>query len=512
MRKFEREILPKIKDLDINLERLRLKEVSLFASGEASFEFICDNAVDDRTSNKIRDILKLYLPESFTKCSVEVKKIIADPELVKNEIFRYLSDGFMSVAHSISLDDIRVNRPIDGVCEYYLDLEEDVSDYVEQNAVVDKLSEHLCGEFCCRFVGKANAAKKERFDADILKGKINPSDYETIKPRTLKVGDPVKLWGEDIEGTALYIADATLASGICCFSGVVESISTRETKTGKTFYLVELNDMTGKLVGKIFTTVEKLKKIDKIQVGTQLICRGELGSFNGSPSFKINDVSFCSFPSDFKPEERASKSVPEFYTLVAPEKIEDMSQSFLFDADKSVPECLIGKRFTVVDIETTGLSYVNGDKITEIGAVRIVDGKIVDKFQTLINPEKPISEQITELTGIDNEMVADKPIIDKVIPDFFKYAADSVIVGHNLDFDYQFISYYAKKVGYTFTNKGMDTCALSREVNPRLKNHKLNTACEKYGIEFLHHRALSDAHATAKLFIELIRDRGSLPE
>ena len=229
-------------------------------------------------------------------------------------------------------------------------------------------------------------------------------------------------------------------------------------------------------------------------------------------SFKIIDVSFCEFPEDFKAEERESKSVPALYSLVFPEKIEDMEQSFLFKAEKPVPKCLMGRTFTVLDIETTGLSYINGDKITEIGAVRVVDGKIVDKFQTLINPQKKISAEITSLTGIDDEMVKDKPTIDKIIPDLFKYADGSIIVGHNLDFDYKFIKYFAKESGYIFKNDGIDTCSFARAVVPRLKNYKLNTVCEKFGIEFLHHRALSDAHATAKLFIELVGIKGDLPD
>ena len=136
----------------------------------------------------------------------------------------------------------------------------------------------------------------------------------------------------------------------------------------------------------------------------------------------------------------------------------------------------------------------------------------MDKFQTLINPEKKISEEITALTGIDDEMVKDMPTIDKVIPDFFKYADGSVIIGHNLDFDYKFIKFYAKESGYIFKNDGIDTLPFAKEVVPRLKNHKLNTVCDYFSIQFLHHRALSDAHATAKLFLELVELKKDLPD
>ena len=512
MSDFNLDILPKIRAIDESLAKIRLKEVSLKRNGEADFTFICDKAVSDDACMKIEGIIREYMPESFPDCRANAIKIVADPELVKNEIYRYLTETYMSVAHSISLDDIKVFPPENGKCEYALDADDDVYEYVTKHSVLEKLSAHLYGEFCCLFSGKANDTGKSQANEEILKVKLNSTEYQTIKFRTLTVKDPVKLWGEEIDGTAIYIADSALASGICCFAGKVESISTRETKTGKEFYLVELNDTTGKIVGKIFMTNEKRKKIEKIQVGTQIICRGEIGSYNGMQSFKIIDVSFCEFPEDFKAEERESKSVPALYSLVFPEKIEDMEQSFLFKAEKPVPKCLMGRTFTVLDIETTGLSYINGDKITEIGAVRVVDGKIVDKFQTLINPQKKISAEITSLTGIDDEMVKDKPTIDKIIPDLFKYADGSIIVGHNLDFDYKFIKYFAKESGYIFKNDGIDTCSFARAVVPRLKNYKLNTVCEKFGIEFLHHRALSDAHATAKLFIELVGIKGDLPD
>ncbi len=512
MSDYERDILPKIRQIDDNLGKIRLKSVTLKKSGGANFDFICDKPASDGVCMKIENVLRDYLPDSFKECRVNVAKIVADPELVVNEIFRYLKSDFMSVANSVTKDNVSAFPPNDGRCEYVLKVDDDVYGYFRSNNVTDKISAHLYENFCCLFHGEVENLGRTEANADILKQKVNSSDFETIKCRTLKVFDPVKIWGDDIDGTAIYAADAQYAQGVCCFAGTIVSINQKETQKGKPFYIIELDDTTGKMQGKIFMTKEKEKKIDKLQIGTQIICRGDLSTFNGLPSYKISDVSFCVFPPDFKPRERDSKPVPEYYSVVKPEPIEDMAQTGFFDMAASVPECLIGKTFVVVDIETTGLSYLGGDKITEIGAVKIVDGKIVDKFQTLINPERKISEEITKLTGIDEEMVKDKPTFDKIILDFFKYAAGSVIIGHNLDFDYKFIKFYAKEQGYIFKNDGIDTIPFAKEVVPRLKNYKLNTVCEHFSIEFLHHRALSDAHATAKLFLELVGIKKELPK
>ncbi|MBQ7643361.1 MAG: 3'-5' exoribonuclease, partial [Clostridia bacterium] len=305
--------------------------------------------------------------------------------------------------------------------------------------------------------------------------------------------------------------DAEIASGKVCFAGMITAKNERTARNGKIFYVVELFDTTGRISGKIFMTKEKEKKIDKLQVGSSVITRGELGYRNGYLDYKIEDVSYCEFPADFKMEDRPKKSVPANYKLVFPEPLTENSQANLFAVERAVPECLMGKTFVVVDLETTGVSYLGGDKITEIGAVKITDGKIVSKFTTLIDPHIPISQRITDLTGIDDALVAGKPTFEEVLPDFYKYCHGATIIAHNIDFDYNFIKFMSKDTGYEFTNESIDTVALSKAVVPGLKNYKLNTVCGHFKIEFLHHRAMSDAHATAKLFLELIFIKKRLP-
>ena len=150
-------------------------------------------------------------------------------------------------------------------------------------------------------------------------------------------------------------------------------------------------------------------------------------------------------------------------------------------------------------------------KITEIGAVKIVDGVIQDCFTTLINPKVPISQKITELTGITDEMVADKPVFSEVVGDFYKYIDGATLIAHNAMFDVTFIKKASEKEGYYVENQYLDTMEIARKEIMGLKNYKLNTICDHFGIEFLHHRAMSDAHATAKMFLEIIKLKKRLP-
>ena len=159
--------------------------------------------------------------------------------------------------------------------------------------------------------------------------------------------------------------------------------------------------------------------------------------------------------------------------------------------------------FVVFDIETTGLSILQ-DKITEIGAVKIQNGEITDRFHTYVNPERPISEEITNLTGITDEMVEDAPLTKEAVKAFLEFAGDRILVAHNAGFDVGFIRKASDDNKIYFGNSYLDTLALSRYLNPQLKSHKLNVIADLYGYGgFNHHRATDDAEVLAKIFLDM---------
>lgn len=160
--------------------------------------------------------------------------------------------------------------------------------------------------------------------------------------------------------------------------------------------------------------------------------------------------------------------------------------------------------FVVFDIETTGLSPKEC-KITEIGAIKIEHGEITDKFSQLINPGVPIPPNITDLTGITDEMVADKPRIDSVLPEFLEFCHGCAVVAHNAQFDCGFIRYNAAELNLEFHNKTVDTLKLSRELFPNERKHSLDAICKRLGVSLEnHHRAVDDATATAEIFLKFV--------
>ena len=163
-------------------------------------------------------------------------------------------------------------------------------------------------------------------------------------------------------------------------------------------------------------------------------------------------------------------------------------------------------RFTVFDLETTGLS-MSVDRITEIGAVLVENGEIVEEFNTFVNPEIPIPPRITELTGITNQMVADAPKIDVALERFLAFAGDSVLVAHNANFDCGFVRAAASRLGKEFNHTYIDTVPLCSSAFPQLRNVKLDTVAAFMGLgEFNHHRACDDARMLAKIFLPLLDD------
>lgn len=169
--------------------------------------------------------------------------------------------------------------------------------------------------------------------------------------------------------------------------------------------------------------------------------------------------------------------------------------------------------YVVFDIETTGL-YATRDKITEIGAVKVLDGKVCDTFSTFVDPGIPIPEFITKLTGINDAIVTGAPNIEAALNSFLEFTGELPVVAHNATFDTGFIKVAAKVYNNKFDNIIIDTLQMSRSLFPKLSKHKLDVVAKHLGVKLEnHHRAVNDAAATAEIFIkclELLKERGVL--
>ena len=154
------------------------------------------------------------------------------------------------------------------------------------------------------------------------------------------------------------------------------------------------------------------------------------------------------------------------------------------------------KDYVVFDLETTGLSPEK-DTMIEIGALKVIQGKVADRFSEFINPHQKLTEQISELTGITDEMLAGARDLQAVVSDFVDFCEDYVVVGHNLGFDYRFTKMAAEKFRLPFEHEGIDTLKIAKTVHKDLPSRSLGALCEHYGII---NSSDHDALATAKLY------------
>ena len=190
-------------------------------------------------------------------------------------------------------------------------------------------------------------------------------------------------------------------------------------------------------------------------------------------------------------------------------------EAYLVDDLKGLVEHPMGQSFAdtfvVFDLETTGFSP-SKNQIIEIGAVKVVNGSITERFSTFVNPKVPIPFEIEQLTSINDDMVLDAPVIDEILPKFMEFCQDAVMVAHNADFDMSFIKHNCSTQGLECEKTVLDTVALSRVLLPSLNRFKLDTVAKALNISLAHHhRAVDDAACTAEIFVklvEMLRDRG----
>lgn len=164
--------------------------------------------------------------------------------------------------------------------------------------------------------------------------------------------------------------------------------------------------------------------------------------------------------------------------------------------------------YIALDLETTGLNP-KYDKIIEIGALKIKEGKLVDTYETFVDASIPISEKVTELTGISNDMIRKGKKSEVAIRELVDFCEDGILLGHNILFDYSFIKRNAVSYNLKFERKGIDTLKIARKVLPNLEKRNLDYLCQYYQIECQNkHRAYDDAKAASDLYITMFEEFG----
>lgn len=281
-----------------------------------------------------------------------------------------------------------------------------------------------------------------------------------------------------------------------------------KTKYQRKLYKFSLSDFTGSMNCVFFSNKENQAKIEKLDKGSVIVVRGtlEADNYSGGNTLKVKDLAYCSLPENQKEYIEYRKEKP-FYEFVEPEKMVTFTQDNLlsFNIEKTVPKFLQNKTFVCYDFETTGLSYAKGDRIIEIGAVKIENGKITQKFMSFVDPEMHIPEVSTAISGIVDSDVQGALTADKVLQDFYKWTRGAIIIGYNnINFDNLFLIGQGKDARWNFDNETDDVYKWAQKYVRGAKNYKLKTIADKLGVVLENaHRAVYDALATAEVFIKI---------
>nr|WP_316613703.1 PolC-type DNA polymerase III [uncultured Ruminococcus sp.] len=342
--------------------------------------------------------------------------------------------------------------------------------------------------------------------------------------------------------------------------GDVFACETKVTRSGdKNIINYDITDYTGSITVKVFDTIQNCKVLENIKKGSSIVVSGdvEFDKFAGDtvinvksiatvkkvsvvdnapkkrvelhmhtnmsqmdaitpagklvkraaefghPAVAITDHGVAqAFPDAMNAAEALERDGKEIKVIYGTEAyfIDDLCTPV--DGDQNVS---MDDTFVCFDLETTGL-YATNDRITEIGAVKVQNGKIVDSFSTFADPERPIPAKVIQLTGITDSMVKGAPSQREAVQQFLEFCGDAVLVAHNAPFDTGFIRKVCQDNGMEYNYNSVDTVAIARKILPDINNVKLDTLAKHFRLgKFNHHRAVDDAEMLTNIFLNLIR-------
>ena len=492
-------------------------------SSVAAFKFVYNPSsfdLNDADRQTLKELILEHLKEGGITTNVEVftKKAILDADVLKDIVYKFLNKNYYSIYSNFSKNSVVVDNKNE-IVNVALELSEVYFNFLSNRNFEQELTETLNDNFFTTFNVELIKVEQQEENENILQKRFeqvaNYKEQETKPIIKYTVNNVEPFIGEIITDKATLIEDLKQPTTGVVIAGNVKFItkksfvSKRKNENGenqqKEYYSFSVFDESGNMACVMFLSQTDLPKMEELKENSFIVVFGDVEKFNEKLNFKVKRISYGQSANIEKPEVKvAIKKVNDNYLFVKPEPYIMLEQSNLFALDdKPVNSFLQNNELVVFDFETTGLESTVCE-IIEIGAVKVINGKISETFSCLVKPKKAISEEITGITGITNDMVADAYSIEQVLQDFYKFTYNCVLSAYNIAFDYNFLYAASKKQGFVFDNRQIDSMFLAKTKLPGLKNYKLKTVATALNINLDNaHRAVYDAIATAEVFIKL---------
>lgn len=558
-----------IEDIRANNEERRIW-ITVVSKEIIPFEEIERFKTEASEKNSLSELVIKVKYEGLSFENIDIKRYFKNLVFYVSTVCPGVSNLFIDSSCSYSDNRLVIK------CKYGINaIEQAKCDKIFEKLIQNQLGKIVKVEIIDTSVEGALEKETEKIEETLEKIVVSDKPKEEESYEIIKAPDKVKkdksecvtrdnvILGHVIKSEPIKIKELLkVTTGSAVVRGEIFEYEARELKTGKYVITFAITDKTGSYMAKLFLTAEEYTEKVKgnIKDGMYLELQGQVkyDTFMKEMVLNVRDINKRSKEEkmDLADEKRVElhlhtkmsamdgmtsakdlvktaikwghkavaitdhgnvQAFPEAMGAVGDSGIKILYGIEAYIVGDSLPivfntkEQSLDGEFVVFDIETTGLNPVN-DTITEIGAVKVKNGEIVDTFQTFVNPEKPIPQNIVELTGITDQMVADAPTIDVVIKDFYEFIGDASLVAHNAGFDTSFIKVASQKNNMEFNFCYIDTVEMSRALLKDVKNHKLNTITKHLNITLEnHHRAIDDATATGYVFIRflnMIKEKG----
>ncbi|MDC7288276.1 PolC-type DNA polymerase III [Blautia schinkii] len=548
--------------MELELKNYNMLEYNIFKQARISFpetntlRMVLPDSVIAREKS---DILVEYLQKVFCeRCGMDLK---VEMDFVETEESRYRKNAALQISQEVA--NVLKNAKLSTSSDESGDAQEDKNTQKKDDGKKDAGS--------AKGTGKSDKKQDKAQEKKPFEKKGQRGDF---RGGYRKDPSPDVIYGRDFEGDAITLESITGEMGEVIVRGQVIDVEAREIRNEKTILIFPLTDFTDSIVVKMFLRNEQVPEVtESVKKGAFLKLRGVTTIDRFDSELTIGSVAgikkisnFSSTRMDTSPQKRVElhchtkmsdmDGVTDAKALVKrayewghkaiaitdhgvvqafPEanhcfdawggcvpkesefKVLYGMEAYLVDDLKGMVTNGKGQKmdgsFVVFDIETTGFSPLTC-KIIEIGAVRVENGAITDRFSTFVNPKVPIPFRIEQLTSINDSMVMDAPEIETVLPEFLKFSEGAVMVAHNADFDMGFIIENCSRLGIENDFTYVDTVGMARFLLPALNRFKLDTVAKAVGVPLNnHHRAVDDAACTADIFVkfvEMLKERDIL--